>query len=59
MTHLFRELSQRYGWTPTEIGELTIPQMMMYFEKSGGTVRLGPVGSIAEAVAAAKSYKRN
>ncbi len=29
-------LAQLYGWTPTEIGALTIPQLPIYCRRSGG-----------------------
>lgn len=40
MTAWFRMLSDAYGWTPQQIGRLTLPQATMYLaDEKGGKGR--------------------
>jgi hypothetical protein len=42
---IFRELSQRYGWNPNEIGEMTLAQIFVYYLQAtspGETVSVEP-----------------
>ena len=32
---IFRALSAKYGWTPTQISEMTWPQVTMYMHSDG------------------------
>ncbi len=37
---MFRSLSEQYGWTPQQIGELTMPQAWMYLRKDGAAKKV-------------------
>lgn len=51
---VFRELSERLGWTPAEIAALSIAQIMDYWTPSPSS----PAGSVAEAVTTARAAQQ-
>jgi hypothetical protein len=58
---VFQELSRRYGWTPQQIGEMTLGQIFVYWQRAaspGESVECEPSAArqVAEKIKGQKAW---